>query len=143
MGKLCTMKLMLRIPRSSSGFSLPELLLVTAILGYASAMVLLTFMTGTSLNEQSRNLISATSHAEFVMESVKNTAFSNLVTNINAGTWTWNTAAVTASGLIPLNSETITTTSTGTNPVDITVLVSWHDTKSRSRTKTLRTVIAG
>jgi prepilin-type N-terminal cleavage/methylation domain-containing protein len=137
------MKSMSKKQLTSHGFSLPELLLVTAILGYVSSMVLLTFMSGTALNEQSRNLITATAHAEFVMEDIKNTAFSNLVTNITNGNWTWNTATVTNNGLTALNSESITTTSTGTNPVDITVSVSWHDTKSRSRTKILRTVISG
>ncbi len=128
---------------SSQGFSLPELLLVAAILGYALSVVLLTFINCTALNEASRNLITSTAHAEFVLESIKNNAFSSLTTNIGNGTWTWNTATVTSNGLPALNSESIATTSTGSNPVDITVTVNWNDLGGRSRSKSLRTLISG
>jgi prepilin-type N-terminal cleavage/methylation domain-containing protein len=128
---------------SSQGFTLPELLLVAAILGYALSMMLLTFIQGLALNEGSRNLITATSHAEYVLENIKNTVFPNLATNISAGAWTWNTSAVTSNGLTALNWENISTTSSGANPLDITVTVSWQDTGGRSRSKVLRTLVSG
>jgi prepilin-type N-terminal cleavage/methylation domain-containing protein len=131
------------IKHRSQGFSLPELLIVTAILGYSLSIVLLTFINGTALNEASRNLIIATAHAEFVLEDIKNTAFSGLGTSISNGTWTWNTAAVTSNGLTAMNTESITTTATGTNPLDITVTVNWNDTRGRSRSKSLRTLVSG
>lgn len=129
--------------KSCRAFSLAELLLVAALLGYTLSVVLLTFFGGARLNEETRNLISATTHAEFVMESIKNSTFSSLVTNINSGTWTWNTTTITSNGLTALNSESITTTSSGTNPVDVTVTVSWKDTQGRSRSEILRTLISG
>jgi len=128
---------------SSRGFTLPELLLVAAILGYALSMILLTFINGAALNEDSRNLITATSHAEYVLENIKNTTFSNIATNITAGTWDWNTSAVTSNGLTALNTESITTISSGANPLDITVTVAWKNTGGRSRTKVLRTLASG
>ena len=128
---------------SFSGFTLPELLLVAAILGYCLSMILLTFINGVALNEASRNLITATAHAEYVMENVKNTTFTSLAANITGGTWTWDAAAVASHGLTALNSETISTTAMGTNPLDVTVTVSWKDTHARSRSKILRTLLSG
>ena len=128
--------------KTSHAFTLPELLLVTGILSFSLCAVLLTFINAVTLNESSRNLITATAHGEYVMESIKNNAFSSLVTNIGGGTWTWNTATVTANGLTALNNESITTTSSGANPVDVIVTVSWRDTHARSRTKILRTLIS-
>jgi len=124
-------------------FTLPELLLMAAILGYAVSVVLLTFINSAALNEASRNLTAATTHAEFVMENIKNTTFPSIATNISNGTWTWDTAAVTSHGLTALNTESISTISTGTNPLDITVTVAWNDTRGRSRSKILRTLISG
>ncbi len=126
-----------------SGFSLPETLLVAAILSYAISVILTTFISSVGLNEASRNLTTATSHAQYVMESVKNTAFANMATSITSGTWNWNTAAVTSNGLAALNSESIATTYSGTNPLTVTVTVSWQDTHARSRTKALQTLMSG
>lgn len=128
---------------SFNGFTLPELLLVMLILSYSLSVVLLTFINSSALLEACRNTVSATAHAEFVLESVKNTSFSNITTNISNGTWTWNTAAVNSNGLTALKSESITTTYSGSNPIDITVTVAWQDTQGRSRSKVLRTLISG
>ena len=127
----------------SKAFTLPELLLVAAILGYALSVVLLTFINSAALNEASRNLTTATTHAEFVMENIKNTVFASIATNIGNGLWTWDTAAVTSQGLMALNTESVSTISIGTNPLDITVTVTWNDTQGRSRSKILRTLISG
>jgi prepilin-type N-terminal cleavage/methylation domain-containing protein len=129
--------------RTSHGFSLPELLIVTAILAYSLSVVLLTFINGTALNESSRNLITSVAHAEFVMEDIKNQAFTGLGTNISNGNWTWDTAAISSNGLTPMKAESIATTVSGTNPLDITVTVNWQDTRGRARSKSMRTLISG
>jgi len=128
---------------SSHGFTLPELLLTAAILAYALSIMLMLFINTTALNQASRNLTTATIHAEYVMESVKNTAFALIATNISSGTWTWNTAGVTSQGLTALNGESITTTSSGTNPLTVAVTVAWQDMQGRSRSKSLSTLISG
>ncbi len=132
----------MKIYQSDQGFTLPELLLSAAILAFCLSMVLMCFINSTELNEKSRNLVTATSHAEFVMESIKNAAFSSVATSISGGTWNWNTAAITSNGLTALNTESIATTSTGTNPLDVTVTVSWRE-KGRNRSTTLRTLLTG
>ncbi|MBI3602398.1 MAG: hypothetical protein HY209_05850 [Candidatus Omnitrophica bacterium] len=129
--------------RQGSGFSLLEILLVAAILSYSLSVILTTFITSVGLDEASRNLTTATSHAQYVMESVKNTAFANIATSITSGTWNWITATVTSNGLAALNSESIATTYSGTNPLTVTVTVSWNDTHARSRTKVLQTLMSG
>jgi prepilin-type N-terminal cleavage/methylation domain-containing protein len=135
--------MMTRIWNTNSGFTLPELLMTAAILAYCISIVLMCFINSTALNQESRNLTAATTHAEYVMESIKNTSFANIATNISGGTWTWNTSAVTSNGLTALNSESITTTSSGANPLDVSVTVTWNDMQGRSRSKVLRTLFSG
>ncbi len=126
-----------------SGFTMPEMLLTAAILGYALSAVLAAYIGNMALNEASRNLSSAVSHAEFVLEDIRNTSFSSVAGNITSGNWNWNTSTVTTKGLTALNSEAIATTSSGTNPLDITVTVTWNDAHGRSRSRALKTTISG
>ena len=128
---------------NNRGFTFPELLLSTAILAYALSGILALFFYCFFTNEMNRNLSTATSHAEYVMESIRNTTFGNISTNINSGTWDLNTAAVTSAGLSALNSESIDTQVSGANPLDVTVTVSWQDRRQRNRTKVLETLIGG
>ena len=127
----------------SKGFSLVELLVSAAILGYALSVILVSFVNNMELTQTSRNLTKAITHAEFVMEDIRNTQFSNIATKINAGDWDWNTATITAKGLNVLMSESISTTVSGTSLLDITVTVSWTGAKQRPQTKSIRTMITG
>jgi Tfp pilus assembly protein PilV len=126
-----------------AAFSLPELLLTAFIMAYSLSMILMTYTTTLVLNDASRNLTTATSHAQFVLETIRATSFSNIGTNVTAGTWNWNTASVTSQGLTALKSESIATTATGANPLTITVTVNWMDLRGRSRSKALKTIITG
>jgi prepilin-type N-terminal cleavage/methylation domain-containing protein len=135
--------MMKKILKTDSGFTLPELLMSAAILAYCVSIALMCFINTTALNQESRNLTAATTHAEYVMETIKNTAFASIASNISSGTWTWNTSTITGNGLTALNSESITTTSAGANPLDISVTVTWNDMQGRSRSKVLRTLISG
>ncbi len=113
-----------------------------AILGYSLSAVLATFIGSVTLNAMSRDLSIATSHAQYILEDIRNTTFANVATNVTAGNWTWNTAAVTSNGLTAMKSESISTTSSGTTLLDVTVTITWVDTPGRTRTKTLRTLIS-
>ncbi len=120
-----------------------EMLLTAAILGYALSAVLATYTSNMVLNEASRNLSSAVSHAEFVLKDIRNTSFGSVASNITGGNWNWNTSTVTTKGLTALNSESIAATSSGTNPLDITVTVTWNDVHGRSRSRVMKTTISG
>ena len=133
----------MHIKNKRSGFTMPEMLLTAAILGYALSVVLAGYVNNVALDEASRNLSSAVSHAEFVLEDIRNTSFSSVAGNITSGNWNWNTSTVTTQGLTALNSESIAATSSGTNPLDITVTVTWNDLHGRSRSRVLKTTISG
>ncbi len=128
----------------ASGFTLAELLIATLILSFALTQILILFMNCTASNEASRNLSAAVTHAEFVLEDVRNTTFSSIATGITNGVFNYtDAAAVTAVGLRALKNETVTTSSSGTNPLNVTVTVSWQDHGGRTRTKSLQTLIGG
>lgn len=126
---------------SNKGFTLPELLLAVTILVITLAGVLTFFIKCVFLNEANRNLCIASSHAQFVMEDIKNTDFSSIMTNINAGYWDWNAATINSNGLTALRNESIDTQGSGVEPVDVAVTVSWQDRSGRDRSTSLETLI--
>jgi prepilin-type N-terminal cleavage/methylation domain-containing protein len=128
--------------KQKKGFTLPELLMAAAILSYSLVMVLASFIGSVALNEANRNLSIATSHAQFAMESIRNTSFASVATSITAGNFTWNTAGVANQGLTALKGESLTTTYTGSTLLDITVTVSWSDANGRTRSKILETLVS-
>ena len=129
--------------RNNKSFTLPELLIAAIIMAVAFLMILTIYANCSYLDEAGRNLIVATSHADFVMEDIRNTAFSSISTNINSGNWNWSSANITAAQLTPLNNESIATQVSGTNPLDVTVTVTWRDSQQKNRTKVLETLISG
>lgn len=129
--------------RNNKSFTLPELLISAVIMGMAFTMILEVYAHCSSLEEAGRNLIVATSHANFVMEDIRNTNFSSISANINSGNWNWNSTNITSAQLTPLNNESISTQVSGTNPLDVTVTVTWRDRQQKNRTKVLETLISG
>ncbi len=126
--------------RLSKGFSLAELLLAFAILVFVLAGLLLLFMNCLILNEANRNLTIATSHAQYVLEEIKNTDFADVKTQVDGGSWDWNAAEIGAEGLTALTNESIDTSASGTDPLDIRVSVSWQDRNSKNRNIELRSL---
>ena len=129
--------------RGVRAFTLPELLLTAAILAYSLSVILVTYTKTIVLNESSRNLTTAVSHADTVMENIRNTTFGSIAANISGGTWNWNSAAITANGLTALKTEAIAVTSTGSNPLDVTVTITWQDLNGRNRSTALKTTVSG
>ena len=128
---------------SEKGMTLPEMMLAAAILAFALVGILLLFVNCSLLNEASRNLTRAASHAQFVMEDIKNASFAALKSNIEAGNWNWDINQIEGNELSPLNNQTIVTQCIGTDPLSIVVTVSWQDHRQRDRQYTLDTVIGG
>lgn len=128
---------------SDKGFTLVELLLAAAILVFAIVGLAALFINVALLNDANRNLTIATSHAQFVMEKIKDANFSSLSTDITNGIWNYNKAAIDTAGLTALKGETITTVASGTNLLDITITVSWQDRTSKNRSFVLEALITG
>lgn len=125
------------------GFTLPELLLAAAILAFVLCGLLVLFINCVFLNEANRNSTVALSHAQYVMEDIKNTNFYSIKTKIDNGDWDWATAGITARGLNPLPNESIDTSRGSTdNPLEVAVTVTWQDRRQRNRQAALRTLFA-
>ena len=142
---------------SLTGFTLSELLLAAAILVFVLAGLLALFLNCSVLNEANRNLTVATSHAQYVMEEIKNeSGLANIKNKINTeGTWDVNT--IINKGLQALPSESIaicccSPPCSGTNPcvscpatgdlLGVSVTVTWRDRRLRNRNTNLVTLIA-
>jgi len=128
---------------SNKGFTLPELLLAAAILLFVINSLLLLFINIGLLNETNRNLSIATSHAQFVMEGVKNADFSTLGAVIAGGSYNYNTTSIRSAGLVALRNENIITQAVGANPLDVTVTVNWQNRSLKNQSFVLETLISG
>lgn len=130
------------------GFTLSELLLSAAILVFVLAGLLALFINCMILNEANRNLSIATTHAQYIMENIKDAAdtdFSQLESAINNGAWDLDASEIQSDpyNLTALSNESIDTNVTGSgNPLGIAVIVQWNDRGQRSRSTELDTLIA-
>jgi len=129
--------------RSQSGFTLAEIIVAAGVLGFCISAILAFFINAVALNEISRNQTTAVSHAQYVLESIRNVKLADLPTQITNKEWDWNTAAIGTEGLMALKDEAIVTTSTGTAPVTVTVTVSWSESSGRVRSFTVTTEAGG
>lgn len=126
------------------GFTLLELLLTAAFLVFTTSTILILFANCIFLNASSRDLTTATSHAQRVMEEIKDTNFSAVETNINNNYWDWDSATITGKGLIALPAEAIVTTEIGTSSdlLNVLVTVSWTERGQRNKNVSLETLLA-
>lgn len=128
--------------------TLVEVLIAVGILGLTLSGVLLVFVRCSLINQDSRNLTVAASHAQFVVEDIRNADFDDLPADIASGVWNWDGAGIEAKGLTPLSSEIINTECIEcTDPPEeddllhIRVIVSWQNLDQRDRDFILETLI--
>ena len=123
---------------AKKAFTLPELLIATMILVLALCPIIMSFTYCFLLNENSRQITTAISHAQYVMEDIKNTDFDDITNGtLNSTDSDW------PSNLTALPNETINATVTGSTLLNVNVTVSWDDRGDRPRIyKTLETLIA-
>ena len=138
--------------KSLAGFTLSELLLATAILVIALSGLLALFINCIFLNESNRNLALATSHAQYILEEIRGTAFNQAKDKITNGDWNLSVEGEEGKrpqdapyNLTALSNENITTSITTNetqfDPLGVSVLVRWKDRGQRDRDTTLETLI--
>ncbi|MDP8264715.1 MAG: prepilin-type N-terminal cleavage/methylation domain-containing protein [Candidatus Aceula lacicola] len=130
----------LNLKRNQKGVTLPELLLATLILALALSSIVLLFVRCSNLNEANRNLTLSATHAQYIMEEMQNTTFSNLQALIASGHWNWTTIDITSKGFSPLNNETTTVQASGTTPLTATATVNWNDRTGLNRSYSLSSI---
>jgi prepilin-type N-terminal cleavage/methylation domain-containing protein len=141
---------------NQAGFSFVELLIAVSILAFSLATLIAFFINVVALNEASRNITTALSHAQYVLEDIRNAAFINIPTQIDSpnSTWDWNTAAVNAHGLAAIKDESINTLCVNSGgdeipcasaslPLTIKVIVSWTESAGRTRSVAVATKMEG
>ena len=128
--------------KAKKSFTLTELLLTAGLIVFALSSLLLFFLGNIFLNEANRYLTVAVTHAQYVMEEIKNTNFNNVESKINNGDWDWRPSAIESQGCNALSNETIDPGVTGTGLLDITVTVKWQEWGGRERTTALETLLA-
>jgi Tfp pilus assembly protein PilW len=128
--------------KGKKGVTLVELILAAAILAFAITGVLGVFTNCLILNTTNKDLTIASSHAQYVLEKIRNTAFTGLQDAIESGTWNYTSSTINATNLTALSGETITTVpGYSTDPLEVNVTVSWRDQFNRSRNETFTTLI--
>ncbi len=129
------------------GFTLSELLLAAAILAFVLAALLALFANCLILNEANRNLTVATTHAQYIMEEIRDTAnadFTQVESKINNHDWDLDASEIESApyNLAALNNESINTDVTQSgNPLGISVIVGWNDRGQKPRSIELDTLL--
>ena len=120
--------------KNTSGLTLIEVLVSFFILSVGILSSLMFFTSATASTELARDMTTANTHAEYVLEEMHSRA---ALTDITAEEWPdWTSA----NGLNTLPQETITVTFTdpSADPLPINVTVTWK-TKERAHTLALET----
>jgi len=132
-----------------SGVTLAEMMVAACILLLMCSMMYLLFANCVILNQLNRERSLAMTHAEYVLEEIKNENFTNLENRINGvspwtAEWDWDTTEIGTEGLSALNGEAIDTNEVGANPglLDIVVNVSWVNRRGTTQTVSVETLMA-
>ncbi|MBF0122795.1 MAG: type II secretion system protein [Candidatus Omnitrophica bacterium] len=139
---------------SRSGFTLVEVMVSVGILGFILSAMLLLFINGIALNAVSRNLTVALSHTQYVLEDIRNAAFSNVPALIDSSSWNWDTTTANARVSNALKNELINVScldsggvqiacATSSIPLTVMVTVSWTESAGRPRSVEITTKMGG
>lgn len=110
---------------TNKGFTLPELMISSLILGITFVGMLLTFIKCMELSELSRNSMTAIAAAKSKMEEIKNHDFNTIFTD-------YNNVAFEVTGFSPSRAEGVTYIN-NSNPdlLVVTISVSWRQKNGR------------
>ncbi len=126
--------------RGRKAMTLTELLLASMIMAIVLCALLAQFIACSFLNESSRNLTRAVTHAQYVMEEIKDAAFDS-IRDSGDSLWDYDAIAIGNEGLSVLKNESIDTEVSGTTLLTVTVTVTWENRSGRSSNLSLETLI--
>ncbi len=129
--------------KSRSGLTLIEIMVSAIVMTIAVIAIIGIFNNTMVLNEFNRERTVAMTHAQCIMEEIKNAGFAGLETNINNNVWDRTQAQLSASpyNLTVLFNESVdTAVVTSGDPLRISVTVNWQDHNSNPRTTTIQTL---
>ncbi len=122
------------------GFALYELMLSAVILAFTLSALLVFYTRCLFMDESNRNLTTAISHSQYAMEEFRNKSFASISSEA------WDSAAISAKGMPPLNNETINITvnkpAIGSEPLTIIVIINWRDRGALNRNIMLESLIS-
>ena len=123
--------------------TLIELIIAAAILIVASTVLAMLFTNSIILNEFNRNRTIGLSHAQYVMEEIKDANFSTLASYITAGNWDWDTADIADHDLASMSAQQVDTDvdQIADDFLDITVSVQWLSRTGRLQNIGVQTLI--
>ena len=130
------------IKKNQKGLTLTELLFATTILVFALCGLLEFYVNCLFLNDSTRNLTLAMSHAQYILEEIKDSDFISLEPAIIGGIWDWDETDISSKNLALLNNESIdTNVFQSGNPLGVVVSINWNDRNGRIRQRQLQTLI--
>ncbi len=108
--------------------SIIEVFLAVLVFMVGVGAVVISFMGSQALIEKSKELTIVSSHAQYILEEIKESAISgeDFIEGIRNGNWSWGCATIVARGLECLTGENITTSVEDENEGIINVTVKWN-----------------
>jgi len=129
---------------SMKGLTLAELVVAMGLLVFVLTGLLSLFTNCIFLNENTRHVASALSHAQYILEEIQSaTNFTAVQSQINSGRWDLDVVALNASpyNLTALPQESISTRIfQGGDPLGISVRVAWNNRGQITKSVELRTL---
>ncbi|MFH1062905.1 MAG: type II secretion system protein [Candidatus Omnitrophota bacterium] len=126
--------------KSKKGFTLAEILVAGFVAAVALVAILGTLSNIALLNELNQEKTFAAMHGQYILEEIRDAAFTNLETDISNHNWDFNANQLSGNpyNFTGLNAENIVTTPVNTgNPLQIRLEVNWLDRRGTNRTYTL------
>ena len=121
---------------------MPELMIAIFILVIGIGSLIAVFVNCLWLNEQARNLTVATSHAEYVLEEIRDIGFSEIAGKDEDwwSAWVANTVENAELNTLPQENISVSVSDPDLDPLTITVTVGWVE-RNRNRTESLTTEV--
>ncbi|MCX5716634.1 MAG: hypothetical protein NTV07_07340, partial [Candidatus Omnitrophica bacterium] len=94
---------------AKKGFTVAESLFAAAIMAFTAICMLELFINCASWLRKGREISVATGHAQYIMEEIRGTDFTQIKSKADSATWNYDAAGLQAKGLVPISAETVST----------------------------------